>query len=67
MILAGYETGWLILWNIENRKPFIVVKNTFKSPLAQLKFWESMLHTAIGADSTGKVYLLTFKKTFFKY
>ena len=32
-IIAGYENGWIILWDIERRKPFIAVKNTFMAPV----------------------------------
>ena len=66
VILAGYETGWLILWDTNKRKACLTMKKIFEGPVIQIKTLESEYLDAAASDAAGNVYLLSFKKKMFR-
>ena len=70
VIIAGYENGWIILWDIEKKKPYSTIKKAFNAPIIQIKLWQWKrldTYNAMASDTCGNVYFLSFKKQFFSW
>lgn len=66
-VISGYETGKLVLWEINSG---VIMKNIFgvhENPILSVKFYQKGKQNFISSDIAGNVYLIKINKVLFSY
>ena len=68
-LVAGYQSGKIILWNILNGKEEKVLDDAHDCPVVNLRFWPSSKHglSVASLDVKGRINLLVFNKRLFTW
>eukprot|EP00943_MAST-04B_sp_MAST-4B-sp1_P009275 g9275.t1 len=68
-LIAGYQSGKIVLWNILNGKEEKILSDAHDCPVVNLRFWPSTKNglSAASLDIKGRINLLTFNKRLFTW
>ena len=68
-LIAGYQSGKIILWNILTGKEEKILNDAHDCPVVNLRFWPSNKNSlsAASLDIKGRINLLTFNKRLFTW
>lgn len=67
MLLCGYDSGALIIFDLYNQSMIKSITDVHNSAVIKCRFWKKDLFNIISTDADETVQLVTLTKLFFTY